>query len=489
MAAEARTRTGPRWHVAAAFAACVGGTAAYLVAARSEVLAVRLGPLLVALAGYGAVLVLARRGRPPGTRAVLAASAALVVLAVAVPPLHSRDVYLYGMQGRIVTVHHASPYRQEPGAYPDDPLLPLVSKPYRDDASYYGPVFTVVAAAGAAVAGASGTATRLVFQGLAGVALAATLALLHRRGAGAGALAFVGLSPLVLAKGVNEGHVDVLLGLLLLAGVVLAERRRLLVAGLVLGVAALVKVVALVAVAGLAAWVLATRGWKAAAGTSAVAGATIAAGYLLAGGRAAVAPLQEAAMYQSRASIWAVPRFLLTSALVEGGRSGTEAGETASRLVGRLALVTVAVLGAAVVAAVARRPSPAAAVGGALVAYLLASVYVPAWYLAAALPTLALVPRSRLALLAAAQSALLLVVYVYSAHLGADPLAPAFRGLYLAGAPLLHAAAVVAVAVGAVRLLRTGDGGTPGGAGGARPPSPGAAPWAPTPPPPPAPAR
>ncbi|MBA2496685.1 MAG: hypothetical protein H0V33_06240, partial [Acidimicrobiia bacterium] len=74
-----------------ALAVTAAGTAVYLVAARSPVLAWRVVPLVVALGGYAALLVLAHRGRTPSARAVATSAGALLVLAVAVPPLHSRD--------------------------------------------------------------------------------------------------------------------------------------------------------------------------------------------------------------------------------------------------------------------------------------------------------------------------------------------------------------------------------------------------------------
>lgn len=429
--------------------------------ARAEALAPRVVPLLVALAGYGAVLVLAARGRGPGERAVLRASVVLLVLAVAAPPLHSHDVYVYGMQGRIVAVHRSSPYVHEAGEFDEDAFLEHVPSPYLDGFSSYGPAFTLVEAQGAVLAAGSRTVTRLWFQGVAAAAVLAVLLLLRHLGHGAGALAFVGLNPVLLGKGVNEGHVDVLVGALVLVAVVLAGHRRVLLAGAAMAVACLCKLLALVGLVGLAAWVLAHRGWRAAAGTTAVGLGTVAAGYLAAGGRAAIEPLRATAAFQSRASIWAQPRLRLTTDLIEEGLTGTDAGTMARGMVARAALVTVVVTVALVVLALRRRPGPAPAVGGAFVAYLLAGVYAPAWYVAAALPALALVWRSRLAVLAAGHGALLAFAYVYSAHLADDPLGAPLRALFTWAIPAFEVAAVVGlVAWSAATLITTRGPGT-----------------------------
>jgi alpha-1,6-mannosyltransferase len=428
----------------------VAATIATLVLGRSQVLALRVAPLLCALAGAGALLLLARRGRGPSTRAVVGTSILLAVVAVALPPLHSRDVYLYGMQGRVLAVHGANPYVHEPGDFADDPMLDEVSPPWHDDASYYGPAFTVVEAGVAAVAGPSPLAVRLLFQLLAAGAVLGALALLHRAGVEAGGLVLVGLNPITVVKGINEGHVDVLLGLVLLAAVLAARQRPLAGAALV-GLAGLIKSFALVAVVGLAAWLLLRRGRRPAVAAGAISTALVGIGYLLAGGPVAVEPLREAGLQQSRTSLWARPRLLLTESWVAQGRDGSDAGRAARQLVAVLALVTVAVVLVALVVVILRRadartaPDPALAVAGAFVAYLVASVYVPAWYVTAVLPVAAVCWRSRLAVVVAVHGALLGVAYTYSAHLAADPLAPVLRAGSTWGVPAAQAALVIVV--------------------------------------------
>lgn len=436
-----------------ALAATVAGTALYLVVARSPVLAWRVVPLVVALAGYAALLLLAHRGRTPSARAVATTAGALLVLAVAVPPLHSRDVYLYAMQGRIVAVHHANPYLTEPNAFPDDPALALVAKPFRDGGSAYGPAFTAVETAVAASTGGSPTAARLAFQGLAAAAVAASLFLVRRFGGGTAAMMFVGLNPALLAKGVNEGHVDVLLGLVVLGAVVLA-RRRPVAAVAVLAVGALIKLFVLLPLAALLVWMLVHGGWRTAVKAGAIAGALVVSGYVAVGGVGALEPLRDAGLHQSRSSLWAQPRQLLTDQMATDGVSGSQAGTDARQVVGLLSVLLVGAVAVVVVAAVVRRPSPAPTVVAALVAYLLASVYVPAWYAAVALPVAGLVWRSRLAVAIAVHGAALALVYVYSPDLADDPMASAVRFASTWIVPTAVAAALVAILLASVRALR-----------------------------------
>src|SRR5437667_45662 len=87
-------------------------------------------------------------------------------------------------------------------------------------------------------------------------------AVLGLRARSAAALALLALNPVVIVSVVNGGHNDALVGLGVLGGVLLAERRPL-VAGLVLGAAALIKAAALLPLAVVAVWVWRRRGWRA----------------------------------------------------------------------------------------------------------------------------------------------------------------------------------------------------------------------------------
>ena len=57
------------------------------------------------------------------SRLVAIAIAGLLVVAVAVPPRQSHDFWSYAAYGRLVGVHHVSPYEHAPSEYPHDPFV------------------------------------------------------------------------------------------------------------------------------------------------------------------------------------------------------------------------------------------------------------------------------------------------------------------------------------------------------------------------------
>src|SRR5438045_2959766 len=82
--------------------------------------------LVVAYAAAAALVVFElrrhRAGAPSGLpkRLVVGCSAGLMVLAVAVPPTESHDVWAYSWYGRVVAHYHASPYSHPPARYQHD---------------------------------------------------------------------------------------------------------------------------------------------------------------------------------------------------------------------------------------------------------------------------------------------------------------------------------------------------------------------------------
>ena len=76
------------------------------------------------------------------------------------------------------------------------------------------------------------------------------------------------------------------------------------------------------------------------------------------------------------------------------------------------AVVAVVLVAVVVAASRLRGRDPALAAGGAMFVYLLGAAYVLPWYAGWVLPVLALAWRSRLALVAQLQAAVLLLIYV-----------------------------------------------------------------------------
>jgi hypothetical protein len=157
--------------------------------------------------------------------AALAVAVVLQALPLAAPLLLSKDVFLYWSEARIVTVHHASPYRATPSDYPGDVALPRVSEEWRSSRAPYGPAWEALALAPAA---ASSTARDAVSAyrvlAIVGVLLAAALVALRTRRAAA--VALLGWNPLVALHFGGGGHSDGWLMALVLVGVAGASLAR-----------------------------------------------------------------------------------------------------------------------------------------------------------------------------------------------------------------------------------------------------------------------
>ena len=95
------------------------------------------------------------RGNIADIRLIAVAIGALMLLAIALSPMGSHDVWSYTMYGRMVSQYGVSPYSHVPQNFPHDPFLPLVAKGWRHTSSVYGPVFVVFSALGSALAGGS----------------------------------------------------------------------------------------------------------------------------------------------------------------------------------------------------------------------------------------------------------------------------------------------------------------------------------------------
>lgn len=222
---------------------------------------------------------------------------------------------------------------------------------------------------------------RLGFQGLAAGAVLFCLALLRRRRAPPAAIVLVGCHPLVVAWVVNGGHADAVIGALLLACVVGAERGRLGVAAVAGGLAAGIKATAGLGVLGLIVWVWRRHGWRRALISALTAGAVVGGPLVVAGGTEALRPLLAARTYASRSTPWQFLSWVIGRPAVPG-----------PWVFGLIALV-----GLGLATRAARGPRQVdEAVAGPLVAFVLLAPYVLPWYGFWALPTLAGAFRSLL---------------------------------------------------------------------------------------------
>ncbi len=413
----------------AALAASVAATALVIVMGNQLSNGQHVAGVVVACAAYLLMLSADRRWGGLTVGFVVAAIAAATVGAVAVMP-RTGSMWSYAMYGRMLGVHHVSPWTHGPAAFPHDPFRSLVGRTWAHTPSVYGPVFTAVSGAAAVLLGTAVLPTRLFYQGLAALALGGGAWLVWRHTRSAAAVAFLAIHPLIAMYIVNAGRNDILVGVAMLAAVYLAARDRPGAAGFIGGLGALVKVTGLLGLVSLLV-VTAVRGDRRSARRIALAaGGTFGAGYLVAGTTALLAPMQTAGALYSRGSAWNV-----LSAL--GLHEPTPH-------------VALAVLGALVVAVIIRhRRSPAGtAVAASSGMLAIGAAYTLPGYTAWALPAAALDHRSRVSRIVAASGLVLVTTYEVLRHPVGGSINAVLHALAAIGGPLLMVALVLA-------LLRT----------------------------------
>jgi hypothetical protein len=418
-------RTG-RWASATvALVVCTAGTTTTLVMGRWSVILLLAG-VAVALGGYWWMVTAEARQPTLTLRAVVVSVAVVIGVAVTTLPRQSGDLWSYAMYGRIVAVHHASPYRHVPDEYPDDPMLRFVSPVWQHTGSVYGPTFVAFSAGVAPLAGDSATRTRFLYQAMAALAVAGALMLVWRRTRSPAAIAWLGLHPVIGLELVNGGRNDALIGLGVLGAILLVEREKLRASGLVTAVVTTIKATGVLAGAGLAIWTWRRRGLRRAAVFAAATAVTVVGAYIAAGGTVALGPLRHAATQLSRGSVWsALPRFGLPPI------STTAA---------------MAVAAAVVVVCLWRdtKDEPAQAGVTGLAAFLLAAPYVLPGYLGWVLPGAALQHNRRMARIIALQATLLVGAYEIFRIRTSGPVGDALSGAAGLLAPLLGIVLLVA---------------------------------------------
>ena len=388
----------------ASIAVAAASTGAFIVARPTLSAAESVALVVLAFAAWATAVVTARGLTDP--RFAVGVIAILLLVAVLTPPRQSHDLWGYAEYGRLVSAHGVSPYNEVPAAFPHDPLLGHMGSGYRATRSPYGPVFTGVSAVGTALTGPATFPTRIFFQGVEALAVAIALILLWRRTRRVDALVWVGLSPLLAISVVNGGHNDGLVALGILGALLLATDRRPIAAGVVLGVAVLIKLPVALALGGLVLWIWRGRNDGRAAFRAAVSGSVVvAAGYLVAGLNALEA-IGDSGDLISRSSVWTPVHDLVS----DGGRAGSFG-----------ALPTIAVGGVLVLAlllafAWSRDAAPEPSTAGASSAFAFAGGYVLPWYAAWGLPAFGARRPPPLAWLIAAQGAVLLVAYQLPHH-------------------------------------------------------------------------
>src|SRR3954453_1314261 len=295
---------------------------------------------------------------------------AVVVLHVAfllAPPLGSTDVFNYIDYARLGGLHGLDPYVHGPVAAPRDPAFAHTA--WRHIGSAYGPLFTIATYPLAHLSVAGALWALKVVAALSSLGCAALVGLIARqlRRPPVVAVAIFGLNPLLLVWTVGGAHNDLLMLLLMLAGVWLALRARE-----AMGSAALVAAAAVKATAGVALPFLLLGARRR---SRVLAGAAAAAGLLYAMSAAAFPghPLGVISVLSQQHQLVdynSVPKELALLFGLPGVTGGVRAAATVALVV---ALVWIAVR-------VWRGASWVAACGWAMVAIVVTATWFLAWY-------------------------------------------------------------------------------------------------------------
>jgi hypothetical protein len=243
----------------------------------------------------------------PAPRRLLAAGVLATGAVLLVPPMATADIGSYAAYGRMVVLHH-DPYVTSPRDLASDPIVGAAEAPWLDAPSVYGPLATGEQALVARIGGDSRALALRGLEVLSALAFLATGFLLESAARGGRdslrRRRFVALlwtcNPLLILQLVAAGHVDGLLCLLVLGGVLLAARRPA-VAGALLGLAGAVKATAIVPVLGV---LTALRPRRASMElVSAGVGVTVVA-YASAGAWHVLTPARTASRAVSRGTPW-----------------------------------------------------------------------------------------------------------------------------------------------------------------------------------------
>jgi hypothetical protein len=191
--------------------------------------------------------VLAVRGATDlSPRAALLCIAGLTALFMLAPVVLSTDVFSYQAYGRMGTIYATSPYLHGPSTIRLDPLYPFIGSKWVGTPTAYGPLFTALSYA---LAPLSIAASVVAYKSIAGLAFLATVGLVWKAARLRGsdpvrAAIIVGLNPLTLVWGLGGGHNDLLMLAPLLAGVYVLLQDRRFTGGVMIAVAAAIKLTA-----------------------------------------------------------------------------------------------------------------------------------------------------------------------------------------------------------------------------------------------------
>jgi hypothetical protein len=185
--------------------------------------------LLVSAGAYAGLLALVRRTRssPVSARAAVALIALLHLIVFVGPILLSTDVFSYIAYARMGVEHGLNPYLHGPSSIATDPVYVYVGHDWREVATAYGPLYTLISYPFAPL-GVIGAVWGM--KVLALLASAGTLALSWRCARARGldpvwAILVLGLNPLYVIYGLGGAHNDLIMLLMMMAAVSLMLAR------------------------------------------------------------------------------------------------------------------------------------------------------------------------------------------------------------------------------------------------------------------------
>jgi hypothetical protein len=171
--------------------------------------------LLASSAAYAGLLILARRGAvaPISKRWAIALIGALHAIVFAGPILLSTDVFSYIAYARMGVEHGLNPYVHGPAAIASDPIYYYVGHSWRQVATAYGPLYTLLSYPLAPL-GIEGALWGMKLEAL--LASAGTLALTWRCARARGfdpvfAILIIGSNPLYIIYGLGGAHNDLIM--------------------------------------------------------------------------------------------------------------------------------------------------------------------------------------------------------------------------------------------------------------------------------------
>ncbi len=415
---------------------------------------VGLGLVVLAWLGAGALV---RAGRV-GTRAVVAVATATALPLLAGPPLFSADARYYVAVGELVDTG-GHPYTQGWSATGRPDYIGRASSFWSTKPCPYSPGAVRLLQGVAHVTGGDLDRGALVLRVLATAGVVTTgvllVAVTRRTGGTPAAALWLGVgNPVVLLSGVSGAHLDAIVAPLALGAAACVLVRRPLLAGLLTGLAAQLKVTAFVLLAVVVAWAFLRDRSRTAARVAALASAATAVTFVAVSeacrlGWGWVHALSIPATANTSATpVAAAAELAHRAGLV--GQVGTQSVPGPSGALQAVAM-TVAAATCLTIVAVGRRVAVVEAAGWATLVVVLAAGAMWSWYLLVPLALIAVAPLRRGSWWTSAGLVVLSLVTLASARPGGGPSASALNARADLAFLLGYAAAVVLVLVGAVR--------------------------------------